>query len=70
MSACWADPLSRDERRELAGKLMRATRLLGAASGVAKRTGEHRLAFALVLASGDTAVLYTDITERAKEATS
>ena len=70
MSACWADPLTRDERRELAGKLMRATRLLGVASGVAKRTGEKRLAFALVLASGETAVLYTDLTERAKAARS
>jgi len=70
MSACWADPLSRAERRVLTGKLLRATRAFGAAGGLAKRTGEHRLAMALVLASGDTAVLYTDITERAQEATS
>jgi len=70
VSACWADPLSRAERRELSARLLHATRAFGAASGLAKRTGENRLAFALVLASGDTAVLYTDITERAGEATS
>ena len=62
MSARWADPLSRAERRELAGKLMRATRLFGAA---ATAPGDGRLAMSLVLASGETAVLYTDITERA-----
>ena len=70
MSARWADPLSRAERRELAGKLMRATRRFGDASGVAKRQGDGWPGIQLVLASGETAVLYTDLTEHAREATS
>ena len=65
MSALWADPLSRDERRELAGKLLSATRHSGEASVVASSRGEARLGMQLVLASGEAAVLYTDITERA-----
>lgn len=68
--ACWADPLSREERRELAGKLMRATHMFGAASGVAVRQGDGLLGMSLVLASGEAAVLYTDITERARAAAS
>ncbi len=67
MSTCWADDLSRGERRELAGKLMRAVRRFGAATTA---PGDGRLAMSLVLASGETAVLYTDLTERAKAARS
>ena len=67
MSARWADPLSRAERAELAGKLLRAYQRFSVATTA---PGDGRLGMQLVLASGETAVLYTDITERAREARS
>ena len=72
MSAtCWADPLTRKERRELARKLARAcgevwrarTRWLGTDE-------ELRMVSQCILASTDMADLHMDVTERAQVATS
>jgi hypothetical protein len=63
---CWADPLSRNERRELSRKLARACRLAYAASRVSHRQGDDGLALSLVKASADMSDLHLDVTERAE----
>ena len=70
MSGCWADPLSRAERRALAEKLARSCRLFYAAAGVTRRTGEPDLALSLTKTSADMSDLHLDVTERAEVATS
>lgn len=66
MAACWADPLSRTERRVLAEKLARTCRLFYGAAGIARRTGEDDLSLSLVDASADMSDLHLDVTERAE----
>jgi hypothetical protein len=66
-AGCWADPLSRAERRELAGKLARACHLSHAASiEVTAREGECELARSLVEVSMDCSSVHLDVTERAE----
>lgn len=65
-AACWADPLSRKERRELSAKLARACRISFAASRVSHRQGDDDLAMGLVEASADMSDLHLDVTERAE----
>lgn len=69
-AACWADPLSRKERRELREKLARASRVFYAAGRVSRRQGDDDLALMLVRASGDMQDLHLDVTERAEVPTS
>jgi hypothetical protein len=70
MTACWADPLSRAERRLLAEKLARACRLTYGVARVAGRHDEPVLSLALVKISADMSDLHLDVTERAEVATS
>lgn len=63
---CWADPLSRKERTELASKLARTCRLFYAASRGAARRSELDLQKSLVQASTDCGDLHMDVTERAE----
>lgn len=65
MSRCWADPLTRTERRELAAKLARACRLFHSGSRVAGRSGDAKASLAMTLTSAEMANLHTDVTRRA-----
>jgi len=67
---CWADPLSRAERRELAAKLARACRITYSAARVAARTNEPELSLMLTKTSADASDLHLDVTERAEVAAS
>lgn len=58
-STCWADPLSRRERAELAAKLARSCHLLFAHGGTPQR-----------VAISEMQELRLDVTERAEVATS
>lgn len=64
---CWADPLTREERAELARMLARWTlRFHGAARMIVRgQRVERAAAEARNLAGADCADLYTDVTERA-----
>ena len=62
---CWADPLTRAERRQLAAKLARACRLAYASRSVVHRTGETALVISLTLLSADLSELHLDVTEHA-----
>lgn len=65
-ATCWADPLTKPERGELAVKLARACRTFYVASRVAGRAPAHRdESMALTLASADMSDLHLDVTERA-----
>jgi hypothetical protein len=73
----WADPLSRKERREVAGLLARASHRFweGAAPGPLRARGldldeREDLFGKLVRASQEMGDLHLDVTERAKVATS
>jgi len=66
---CWADPLTRAERAELARKLARACkRFWDATDGIAPANGcyysEH--GHQLVMASAEMSDLHLDVTERAE----
>jgi hypothetical protein len=62
---CWADPLSRMERKELRLKLARAgKRFWDAADASSIRRGS--LGNALLKASAEMADLHLDVTERAE----
>jgi hypothetical protein len=65
MSACWADPLSRKERRELA-------KLLARACGRFYNTpaGTSGAMLSQVIASAEMSDLHLDVTERAEVAQS
>lgn len=65
VSPCWADPLSKTERRVLAAKLARACkRSYDARIGLA-RPGTFDLSFAVVEFSAECSSLHLDVTERA-----
>lgn len=74
MRDCWADPLSRKERRELARKLARSCKRSYRASRfvVARdpQPADIEAMRALTLTSADASDLYTDVTERAEVASS
>jgi hypothetical protein len=62
-AACWADPLSRTERRALREKLARASKRSWDAAGPGLfPTGDSA---ALVLISAEMSDLHLDVTERA-----
>jgi hypothetical protein len=65
--ACWADPLSANDRRVLARKLARACKSFYAATQVPGR-GRASVS-ALLVASAEMSILHTDVTERAAVAT-
>lgn len=65
-ATCWADPLTRMERRELRLKLARACKR----SHMASRSADAETMTALTLTSVEMTHLYRDVTERAKVATS
>jgi hypothetical protein len=62
---CWADPLTRFERSELAVKLAHACKGFYAAARVARRTPGRDEFVAFMSASADMSDLHTDVTERA-----
>lgn len=64
-AACWADPLTRKERRELAGKLARACGRVYRARLDWLDTDPHMVAES-VRASIDMSDLHLDVTERAE----
>jgi hypothetical protein len=66
---CWADPLTRKERREVAGLLARASHHFWAAAEprLPDAYGAHALAFALAACSAEMADLRIDVTERAED---
>lgn len=66
MTACWADPLSRKERRELSARLARSCRISYAAGRVSHRQGDDSLALLLTMTSADMSDLHLDVTERAE----
>lgn len=62
MSAgCWADPLSRKERRVLAGKLARACQRFYNIP-----VGNARAMHSQIIASAEMSDLHMDVTERAE----
>lgn len=63
-AACWADPLTRKERAELARKLAHAcNRLWGGQYAFIGKADSRR---SYVLASAEMSVLHLDVTERAE----
>ena len=70
-TTCWADPLTRKERRELASRLARACGAVWRARTHWKGDDrETAMVAQCILASTDMAELHLDVTERAKVATS
>lgn len=68
---CWADPLSRTERRELARMLARACKRAYSAAWETQCSvppGESRVISSLVQTSAEMSDLHLDVTERAKTA--
>ena len=68
---CWADPLSRDERRVLREKLARACKKFWDASGRPRRGPRAATEYRdLVISSAEMSDLHLDVTERAEPAAS
>jgi hypothetical protein len=66
---CWADPLSREERRTLAGKLARACgQVYRARLDWIGTDDQNRMIAQCVQASADMSDLHLDVTERAEVA--
>lgn len=64
-STCWADPLTRKERAELARKLARACNRL-----YNTPPGNSRAMYSQIVASAEMSDLHLDVTERAEVPTS